>query len=77
MTAEERFNLAKAYEAAWYAVKGSSMAITVKPSGWYIKTHRGYHAGNVRASDLLRGLVTLTTRLAVKSQETTDSVGSF
>ena len=47
MTAEERFNLAKAYEAAWYAVKGSSMAITVKPSGWYTKTYRGYHAGNV------------------------------
>jgi hypothetical protein len=77
MTKEERFHLAKSYEAAWYAVKGSSMTITIKPSGWYTKAHRGYHVGNVRASELLRGLFTLTTQLAVKKQETTDSVGSF
>jgi hypothetical protein len=64
MNKEERDQLAVAYANAWYAVKGTAVQLTAGPRGWFtIRYESGGMARGVKASVLLEGLVTLTSRL--------------
>ena len=66
----EKQYIADAYMSAWQAVKGEKIKVTVEPYGWF---DRCMPAGcgqvmvqRVRAADLLKGIATLTARLANK-----------
>jgi hypothetical protein len=65
MEKEERTLLATAYANAWYAVKGTTVMVTVEPRGWFtVRYENGGMARGVRTRAILDGLVTLTSRLA-------------
>jgi len=66
MSPSDRDHLAAAYCAAWKAVKGLPITVTVQPNGWFaINAHfRECGPRMVRASALILGLSTLTQRIA-------------
>ena len=64
MKTQEKEYLAAAYAAAWNAVKGDSMVISVLDNGWFLCLYgRGIPSSKCRAEKLLKGLAVLTGRL--------------
>jgi hypothetical protein len=80
MTNEDRTNLATAYMFAWNSVKGRPCKVTVDAHGWFTVSHQGYSLPDRRrASELLKGLATLTMRISKREahifqQNQTESV---
>jgi hypothetical protein len=67
MTQQDRENLATAYAMAWRTVKGERCDMTVEKGGWFTrKLYSGFstaHANSMRASEVIRGLMILNTRI--------------
>ena len=64
MKTQEKEYLAAAYAAAWNAVKGDSMVVSVLDNGWFLCLYgKGIPSRKCRAEKLLRGLAVLTGRL--------------
>ena len=69
MKTQEKEYLAAAYAAAWNAVKGDSMVVSVLDNGWFLCLYgRGIPSSKCRAEKLLKGLAVLTGRLETDSQ---------
>ena len=67
MTQTDRENLAMAYAMAWRTVKGERCDVVVEKNGWFTrKLYSGFsdcHANSMRASEVIRGLMILNTRI--------------
>jgi len=69
MKTQEKEYLAAAYAAAWNAVKGDSMVVSVLDNGWFLCLYgKGIPSSKCRAEKLLKGLAVLTGRLETDSQ---------
>jgi hypothetical protein len=69
MKTQEKEYLAAAYAAAWNAVKGDSMVVSVLDNGWFLCLYgRGIPSSKCRAEKLLKGLAVLTGRLETDPQ---------
>ena len=68
MTQQDRENLALAYAHAWRAVKGERCDVTADKGGWFTRVlYSGFsepHANSMRASALIKGLLTLNARIS-------------
>lgn len=69
MKTQEKEYLAAAYAAAWNAVKGDSMVVSVLDNGWFLCLYgKGIPSSKCRAEKLLKGLAVLTGRLETDPQ---------
>lgn len=69
MKTQEKEYLAAAYAAAWNAVKGDSMVVSVLDNGWFLCLYgKGIPSSKCRAEKLLKGLAVLTGRLETDTQ---------
>jgi hypothetical protein len=71
MNQEEKKLLADSYAHAWMAVKGGTTTVEVLDHGWFVIRHSyiPMYSQKVRAIKLLKGLATLTKRLANNDRE--------